>query len=83
MSGQYQAIRARGTLCTALEQTEILANVKPEKVFVDRGYRDADIAGLQVWMSGQRRGVKRSLKAKIKRRSFIEPTIGHMKARSK
>ena len=34
---------------------------------------------MQVWKSGQRRGVTRGLKAMIKRRSAIEPTIGHMK----
>ena len=34
-------------------------------------------------MSGQRRGVTRSLKAKIKRRSTIEPAIGYIKADGK
>ena len=49
-------------------------------VFVDRGYRGVDIDGVQIWKSGQRRGVTRGLKAMIKRRSAIEPTIGHMKS---
>ena len=30
-------------------------------------------------MSGQKRGITQRLKATIKRRSAIEPTIGHMK----
>ena len=47
--------------------------------FVDRGYRGVEVAGVQIWKSGQRRGVTRGLKAMIKRRSAIEPTIGHMK----
>ena len=64
----------------ALEQAEIVSDVKPEMVFVDRGYRGVDIDGVQVWKSGQRRGVTRGLKAMIKRRSAIEPTIGHMKS---
>jgi IS5 family transposase len=68
------------TLYEALEQTEIVADVKPEMVFVDRGYRGAEIDGVQIWKSGQRRGVTRGLKAMIKRRSAIEPTIGHMKS---
>lgn len=47
--------------------------------FVDCGYRGVQVVGLQLWKSGQRRGVTRSLKAMIKRRSAIELTISHMK----
>jgi len=47
--------------------------------FVDRGYRGVEVPGVQIWKSGQRRGVTRGLKAMIKRQSAIEPTIGHMK----
>lgn len=68
------------TLHEALEQAEIPPDIKPEMVFVDRGYRGADIDGVQIWKSGQRRGVTRGLKAMIKRRSAIEPTIGHLKS---
>ena len=67
------------TLHEALEQAEILSEVKPLMAFVDRGYRGVEVAGVQIWKSGQRRGVTRGLKAMIKRRSAIEPTIGHMK----
>jgi len=42
-----------------------------------------DIDGVQIWKSGQKRGVTRGLKAMIKRRSAIEPTIGHMKSDGK
>ncbi len=35
--------------------------------------------GIKVWRSGMRRGVTRRLKQYIKRRSAIEPMIGHMK----
>jgi IS5 family transposase len=68
------------TLYEALEQAEIVADMRPEMVFVDRGYRGIEIDGVQIWKSGQRRGVTRGLKAMIKRRSAIEPTIGHMKS---
>lgn len=37
----------------------------------------------RIWKSGQRRGFARCLKAVIKRRSAIEPTIGHMKTDGK
>jgi transposase, IS5 family len=71
------------TLYEALEQAEILSNVKPERVFVDKGYRGINIDGVQIWKSGQKRGVTRALKEMIKRRSAIEPTIGHMKSDGK
>lgn len=50
---------------------------------VDRDYRGVQIDGVQIWKSGQRRGVRRGRKAMIKRRSAIEPAIGHMKSDGK
>ncbi|MCL2886197.1 MAG: IS5 family transposase [Betaproteobacteria bacterium] len=67
------------TLAEAIEQVEILTEQKPKAVFVDKGYRGADVPGVKVWRSGQRRGVTRRLKQDIRRRSAIEPMIGHMK----
>jgi len=70
------------TLYEALEQVEILAEARPTRVFVDRGYRGHAIApdtGTAVYVSGQRRGMTRALRRALRRRSAIEPTIGHMK----
>ena len=67
------------TLHEALEQAEILSEVKPLMAFIDRGYGSVKVAGVQIWKSGQRRSVTRGLKAMTRRRSAIEPTIGHMK----
>ena len=70
------------TLHEALEQVEILADARPQRVFVDRGYRGHGIApatGTAVYVSGQRRGMTRALRRALRRRSAIEPTIGHMK----
>ena len=67
------------TLDEALEQAEILTGQRARRVFVDRGYRGTHIAGVSVYVSGQRRGMTRRLKAELKRRSAIEPMIGHMK----
>jgi len=58
----------------------ILANQRPRVVMVDKGYKGAEVDGVQILRSGQRRGVTRTMKAMIKRRSAIEPTIGHMKS---
>ncbi len=46
---------------------------------VDKGYRSVAIEGVRILMSGQKRGITRTLKAMIRRRSAIEPAIGHMK----
>ncbi|ABM36708.1 IS5 family transposase [Polaromonas naphthalenivorans] len=67
------------TLDEAIEQVEILAEKRPGIAIVDKGYRGAQVQGVQILRSGQRRGITRTLKAMIKRRSAIEPTIGHMK----
>ena len=67
------------TLAETLEQVSILTNRSPRTVIVDKGYQGVDIPNVRILRSGQKRGITRSLKAMIKRRSAIEPTIGHMK----
>lgn len=67
------------TLREAIEQVEILTDKRPSIVIVDKGYQGAELTGTQVLRSGQRRGVTQAMKAMIKRRSAIEPAIGHMK----
>ncbi len=67
------------TLAEALEQVEILTDQKPELAFVDRGYRGHGVANVKVFLSGARRGVTRTIAKLLRRRSAIEPMIGHMK----
>ena len=67
------------TLAEAIEQKEILTNTKTKLICVDKGYKGHQIKNCQVLISGQKRGMTRSLKKKLKRRSAIEATIGHMK----
>jgi IS5 family transposase len=67
------------TLAETIEQVSILTNHDPKTVIVDKGYQGAQVEGVQILRSGQRRGITPTLKAMIKRRSAIEPTIGHMK----
>ena len=71
------------TLHEALEQASILSDVKPEAVYVDRGYKGVEVDHVQIWRSGHKRGVTRGLKGVIRRHSAIEPTIGHMKSDGK
>ena len=69
------------TLAEALEQVGILTGTDkfPKTAIVDKGYQGAEVPGVQILRSGQKRGITKSLKAMIKRRSAVEPTIGHMK----
>ncbi len=69
------------TLVETLEQVGILTGMDrpPATAVVDKGYRGVEIEGVRILRSGQRRGITRTLKAMIRRRSAIEPAIGHMK----
>ena len=68
------------TLAEALEQAAILSDMTPEVAVVDRGYKGIAIDGVKIYHPGLRRGFTRGLRAMIRRRSAIEPAIGHMKA---
>jgi len=67
------------TLHEALEQVEILTAQRPEMAFVDRGYRGHGVEHVKVFISGAKRGVTRTIARLLRRRSAIEPMIGHMK----
>ena len=68
------------TLQEAVKQVKILTQRQPKEVFVDLGYRGATLpAGVKVYHRKLRRGITARLKRDIRRRSAIEPTIGHMK----
>jgi IS5 family transposase len=69
------------TLAEALEQAAILCNATPEVAIVDRGYKAVD--GVKIYHPGLRRGITRGLRSLIRRRSAIEPAIGHMKTDGK
>jgi len=67
------------TLPEALEQVAILTGQTPTLAVVDRGYRGHTVTSMQVLISGTRRGLTPTLKRLLRRRSAIEPEIGHMK----
>ena len=68
------------TLAEALEPVEILTGMHPEIAVVDRGYRGHGVEATRVLISGTRRGLTPLLAKLLKRRSAIEPEIGHMKS---
>ncbi len=68
------------TLTETLEQVERISR-RPERAFVDKGYRGHGYDGeVEVHVDKQRRGrTPKSLWRWMKRRSAIEPGIGHLK----
>lgn len=68
------------TLAEAIEETQALTGREIERVYVDKGYRgDSAPKPRTVFLSGQRCGVYGVIKRELRRRSAIEPVIGHMK----
>lgn len=75
------------TLKSALTKSEELTKIKIKSACVDKGYKghgiDQEASGINIFISGQKRhngkSLTRSIKKQLKRRSAIEPMIGHMK----
>ncbi len=69
------------TLNESIKQVERLAQFRAKEVFVDLGYRGHDYEGEAKVHVGSRGKKKKlpSLRKWLKRRSAIEPVIGHMK----
>jgi IS5 family transposase len=67
------------TLKAAHAQVEQLTGVKPEEIFVDKGYRGTQHhpENVAVYLSGRK--LSGTLKRLLRRRSAIEPVIGHLK----
>src|SRR5579863_4178330 len=68
------------TLNAALAQIERMTGVAVARAYVDRGYRGHGLEHRRVFISGQRRGVTPTIRRELRRRSAIEPVIGHMKS---
>lgn len=69
------------TLRAVIEGTQKLTGCEIERAYVDKGYRGHDAPHpRRAFISGQKRGVFGAIKRELRRRSTIEPVIGHMKA---
>ena len=66
------------TLAAQIAQTERLTGVGIERAYVDRGDRGHDADKTRVVLSGQKRGLTPTIRRERRRRSAIEPVIGHM-----
>jgi len=72
-------------LSAQLEQTHILledTGKSPRQVFVDLGYRgvDRDNPSFEIIHRGKYRSLTRQQRRCLRRRSAVEPTIGHLKS---
>ena len=68
------------TLGDIIDATEKLTGCAIERAYVDKGYRGHNASNpRRVFISGQKRGVFGAIKRELRRRSAIEPVIGHMK----
>jgi transposase, IS5 family len=69
------------TLGSIIDATEKLTGCAIERAYVDKGYRGHQTESpRRVFISGQKRGVFGAIKRELRRRSAIEPIIGHMKS---
>lgn len=69
------------TVDTALNQAIKIIGKCPDNLYADKGYRGSNLGNhsVRIHISGTKRGKDSATLKKIKRRSAIEPIIGHMK----
>lgn len=67
----------------AIDASRRVSGVKVEQAFVDKGYKGHGVLDSAVFISGQRRGISKSIKQQMKRRQAIEPHLGHLKNKLK
>ena len=71
------------TLATVIPEIETQLGASLARIVADRGYRGHNAPPdhkMKVYVSGQRRGVTEAIKRDLRRRSAVEPVIGHAKA---
>ena len=70
------------TLETVIPEIEDLSGAPLKRILADAGYRGHNAPGvykLRVFTAGQKRRVTPAIKRQMKRRSAVEPVIGHLK----
>lgn len=68
------------TIPAVLDQARRIIGRLPGSVYADKGYRGSSPpGGVRVYVSGQKRGVDKKRKMLLRRRSAVEPLIGHLK----
>ena len=73
------------TLATVIPEIETQIGESLARVVADRGYRGHNAPPdykFRVYISGQRRRITETIKRELRRRSAVEPVIGHAKVRA-
>ena len=69
------------TLAAQIAQAERLTGEQVERAYVDQGYRGHDADKERVFITRQRRdGLTPAIRRELRRRSAVEPVIGHMRS---
>jgi transposase, IS5 family len=71
------------TLATVIPELEAQTGASLQRLVVDRGYRGHNAPPdlrFKVYLSGQKRNVTKQIKRDLRRRSAVEPVIGHAKS---
>ncbi len=71
------------TLATVIPDMEALVGNTIQRIFTDKGYRGHNAPPaykFRVFIAGQKRRMTPKIKREMRRRSAIEPVIGHLKA---
>jgi IS5 family transposase len=71
------------TLATVIPDMQRLVGNTIARILADKGYRGHNAPPdhkFRVFISGQKRGVTPKIKRELRRRSAVEPVIGHLKA---
>lgn len=69
------------TLGPIIADLQNLTGVEVQRIHVDKGYRGHSYPDrFKVWISGRVRSVTRTIRREMKRRTAVEPVIGHLKA---
>jgi transposase, IS5 family len=71
------------TLATVIPDMEALVGNTIARILADKGYRGHNAPPdyrFRVFIFGQKRGVTPKIKRELRRRSAVEPVIGHLKA---
>ena len=70
-------------MATVLPEIEAQIGAPLTRIVADRGYRGHNAPPdhkMKVYISGQKRGVTEAIKRDLRRRSAVEPVIGHAKS---
>jgi len=71
------------TLSSVIPHIERTVGNEIKRIIADKGYRGHGMKapyGMRVFVSEQRRGVTPAIKRELRRRSAVEPVIGHLKS---